>query len=101
MTEKHQPLKLRKYAKPKLVERKRPQLSDLEMQVTPILTNQNDQSPTMSNTPPNSPVMDPKTPNRRSIVESFRDVYANPNLPPSYSGNVHAIANKIESYRYV
>ena len=101
MTEKQQSLKLRKFAKPRLVERRNQQLNDLKMQVTPKSTIQNDPSPIESSTPPNSPLTDPKILNRQSIVESFRDSYTNLDNSPSYSGNVHAIANKIESYRYV
>ena len=102
MTERPQtPLKLRKFAKPKQLQRKNHQVNDLEMQLTPIQMNQSDRNSVPNPQTPSNPLKVPKTRNHQSIAENFRKQYTDLNIAPSYSGDLHAIANEIPSYRYV
>ena len=101
MTERQQtPIRIRKYAKPKPLQRRRLQLKDLETEAIPTQTSPNDLSPTTTQSTANSPARVPKTPNHPSIAENFKQIYVDPKNAASYSGDVHAIANQIESYRY-
>ena len=94
------PIRIRKFAKPKPLQRKSPQQNDQEMPVTPIQTSPNDLSPQSNQPAPSNPARAPKTPNPQSTAENLKKIYANPANAASYSGDVHAIANQIESYRY-
>ena len=90
-------INLRRLAKPKLLERRRKQLNDLEMSAIPNPTVQNDLSPMMSN-----PTMKihRKNPSPQSTVENFKDIYSDLSNPASFSGDIQEIANQIPSYRY-
>ena len=88
---------LRKFARPKRVQRKNSRTNDLEMQPIPSLTNQNDQKSTTADQPQNN---HQKNPNLRSTAENFKQIYTETSFPASYSGNINEIANQIPSYRY-
>ena len=91
------PIKLRRFAKPKLLQRRKEQLNDLEMLAIPNPTNQKDQNPTTSS-PPLTTLQ--KNPSHPSIAENFKNIYSDSSYPASYSGDIHEIANQIPSYRY-
>ena len=97
MSQKQAPaINLRRFAKPKLLERRKRQSSDLEMSVIQNPRVQNDPNPTMSSPTMNNPQ---KNPNPQSTVENFKNIYSDPSNPASFSGDIQEIANQIPSYR--
>ena len=102
MTERSQTtaVKLRKFAKPKHLERRNKHLNELEMQPIPNQMTSSDLSPIRNPPTLSSPQKAPKIPNHRSTAENFKKLYTDTKFSSSFSGDVQAIANQIESYRY-
>ena len=93
------PVKLRKFAKPKIVARKKLQLNVPENQVEQTQMNL---SPTKSNV--SNPQLAnhqnvPMTPSPRYTAANFEKLYSDPNNAHSFSGDLTSIANQIPSYR--
>ena len=93
-------LNLRKFAKPKQVERKKLQPNDQEMITIPTPMGRSESSQESRQATANRPARAPRTPNHQSTAENFKNIYTDPSHSASYSANLQAIANGIESYRY-
>ena len=101
MTERLQSkISLRKFAKPKPVQRKSRQSNDHEIPARPTPTNQNDQNLPLNQLTPTSQSKAQMTQNHQSTAENFESIYKDLDSAASYSGDLKAIANKIPSYRY-
>ena len=93
------PIKLRRFARPKMLARKRLQLNDLENPVEQTPMNLSPRKSSESNLPLQNPQNVPMTPSPQSTAANFKNIYSDPNYSNSFSGDLTAIANQIPSYR--